>query len=199
MDPSHWNARYETTDRLWPNEPNLFVRDRLKTVPPGVGVDLGAGEGRNALWLSSIGWDMTAVDFSSIAVERGQHESDAVKFEVADALEWEPVGAVDLILVAYLHLPFEAVESLLRKLPTWLSPGGEVFLIGHDISNLEHGYGGPQVPEILWNVSDLLSWLGPVEVIEAIVVRRPVETEDGTVNARDTLVRVRATPRTERA
>ncbi|MFB3052231.1 MAG: class I SAM-dependent methyltransferase, partial [Acidimicrobiia bacterium] len=71
---------------------------------------------------------------------------------------------------------------------------GEIFMIGHDRSNIEEGHGGPQVPEILWDVELIRSWLRRLTVIEAQVVRRPVDTDEGVVFARDTLVRARASP-----
>ena len=192
MDSDAWDARYSTVDRLWSAEPNLFLRDRLSHAEPGVGLDLAAGEGRNAIWLQSIGWKMTAVDFSEVAVERGIASNPEIEAIHADVLEWEPEQSYDLIVVAYLHLPEELLRRLIGRLGSWLNADGEVFLIGHDRSNLEKGYGGPQVPEILWDVDEVVSWLGPLEIVEASVVRRPVETDEGRVFARDTLVRARS-------
>lgn len=172
--------------------PNLFVADRLAQMTPGRGLDLASGEGRNAIWLAERGWAMTAIDFSDVASSRGAEQTDLVDFVVADVLEWEPDGRFDLVVVAYLHLMPPDLEKVVRTSREWLAPGGELFLIGHDVSNIEDGYGGPQVPEILWNVPDLLTWLDGLTVIEAQVVRRPVDTEEGRVFARDALVRVRA-------
>ena len=194
MDSTRWDERYRSTDRLWSAGPNLFVEDRLGQVEPGVGLDLASGEGRNAIWLSEHGWSMTAVDFSEVAVERGREAAPNVEFEVGDVFTWEPSRTYTLVLIAYLHLTAEELHSVVTRAITWLEPGGELFLIGHDRSNLEHGYGGPQVPDILWDVDEITGWLDGLTVIEAAVVRRPVETEDGTVFARDTLVRARVSP-----
>ena len=159
-------------------------------------MDLASGEGRNAIWLSELGWTMTAVDFSEVAVERGRAISNAVDFVVADVLTWEPSVAFDLVLIAYLHLPEDQLGPLVKRAVDWLKPDGEIFLIGHDRSNIEDGHGGPQIPEILWDVESIRSWLSGLTVIEAQVVRRPIDTDDGVVFARDTLVRARATPQT---
>lgn len=155
-------------------------------------MDLAAGEGRNAIWLSELGWTMTAVDFSEVAAERGRSVSDSVDFVVSDVLTWEPSVGFDLVLIAYLHLPQNQLGPLVERASNWLEPGGELFMIGHDRTNLEDGHGGPQVPEILWDVGLIQSWLGGLTVIEAQVVRRPIETDDEVVFARDTLVRARA-------
>lgn len=192
MNATEWDERYRSADRLWSLSPNLFVADRLKTAPPGRGLDLAAGEGRNAVWLAALGWKMTAVDFSEVAVGRGRAHSRDVEFVVADVLEWEPSSRFDLVLVAYLHLVAPEFEKVIRRAVDWLDPGGELFLIGHDSSNIEHGHGGPQYPEVLWDVAEILEFLDGMHIVEAEVVRRPVETEDGRVYARDALVRARA-------
>jgi SAM-dependent methyltransferase len=192
VDATLWDERYRETDRLWSQGPNLFVEDRLRDRPPGRGLDLAAGEGRNAIWLADLGWRMTAVDFSQVAVERGRESTDRVDFVVADVTTWEPDTGYDLVLIAYLHLVEAELSSVVRRASGWLEPGGELFMVGHDLSNLERGHGGPQTPEILWQVEDMVSWLGDgLALVETAVVRRPVETPDGFVYARDTLVRAR--------
>jgi SAM-dependent methyltransferase len=174
--------------------PNLFVADRLRHAEPGRGLDLAAGEGRNAVWLASLGWSMTAVDFSEVAIERGSAESGDVEFVLADVLEWEPEGRFDLVLIAYLQIEQPAFEKVIRRASVWLEPEGELFLIGHDTSNLEHGWGGPQYPEMLWDLGSILDWIDGLSVIEAEVVNRPVDTDEGRRYARDTLVRARFSP-----
>lgn len=191
MDAPGWDERYRSADRLWSEGPNIFVADRLGPVEPGVGIDVASGEGRNAIWLAERGWDMTAIDFSEVATERGRAQSDEVEFIVADVFTWEAPRKYDLALVAYLQLPEDRMREAIGRVASWLKPGGELFLIGHDRSNLEEGYGGPPVPEVLNDVEKTLEWLEGAEVVEAQVVRRPVETEDEVVYARDSLVRVR--------
>ncbi|MFQ5522678.1 MAG: class I SAM-dependent methyltransferase [Acidimicrobiia bacterium] len=194
MDARTWDEKYRAAQRLWSKGPNLFVADRLRPVRPGRGLDLASGEGRNAIWLADQGWEMTAVDFSEVAVERGREQSDAAEWVRADVLGWEPPSGTryDLVLIAYLQIPEDPLEKVVRRAVTWLAGDGEIFLIGHDRSNLEHGHGGPQVPEVLWDVDTIVSWLEGLEITEAGVVRRPVETDGGVVYALDTLVRARA-------
>jgi SAM-dependent methyltransferase len=193
VDAAEWDDRYRSHEHLWSVTPNLFVADRLASAKPGRGLDLACGEGRNAIWLASLGWEMTAVDFSGVAVSRGQAQSGDVEFIVADILTWEPnMPGYDLILLAYLHLIPAAFEQVVKKSIGWLASGGEIFLIGHDSSNIADGWGGPQYPEALWDVPDIVGWLEGMSIIEAEVVNRPVDTEEGRKYARDTLVRARA-------
>lgn len=118
MDAAGWDKRYRETDRLWSTKPNVFVEERLSGVPPGVGLDLASGEGRNATWLAERGWEMTAVDFSATAIQRARERSDNVVFVVADVLDWEPNRGFDLVLIAYLHLEPADFEPLIRRAAT---------------------------------------------------------------------------------
>ncbi len=135
---------------------------------------------------------MTAVDFSEVAVQLGRSLTSDVRFEVSDVTAYEPNQAFDLVLFAYLHLPTSDMAALVDRSLSWLKPGGELFMIGHDKLNIDEGHGGPQVPEVLWDVEETLTWLDGTTVLEAVRVRRPVETDQGRVYALDTLVRVQA-------
>ncbi len=190
MEASDWDEKYRAADRLWSAEPNVFVADRLGSYRPGSGLDLASGEGRNAIWLAEQGWNMTAVDFSGTAVERGRQLSEEVEWVVADVRTWEPPdgGLFDLIVVAYLHLPVEDLEAMTRRAVGWLAPGGELFLVGHERTNIEHGVGGPQYPEILWDVEEIVPWLAGLDILEAEVVEREIP---GDKVALDALIRAR--------
>ena len=193
MDSSGWDERYESKEMLWSRTPNTFVESRLLDTTPGTGVDVACGEGRNAIWLADQGWEMTAVDFSAVAIERGRSLSDKVDFVQFDVFTWEPRRLFDLVLIAYLQVEADPLSELVRKTGGWLEPGGELFMVGHDISNLDEGVGGPQVPERLWDLDLMLEWLEGVRVVEAGVVERPVEVDGEILYAKDTLVRARAT------
>jgi SAM-dependent methyltransferase len=181
-----WDARYAER-RQWSEGPNALVAELLGEVPPGTAVDLAAGEGRHALWLSSLGWDVTAVDFSSVGVQRGQGQQGAegVRWVTADVLEWAgPAASLDLVLVAYLHLPADDMTPLLVRSVDWLRPGGRFLLVGHDLDNLTRGVGGPQEPGILHSVEGLAPVAALLDVDRLEQVPRP--TPEGT--AIDTLL-----------
>lgn len=193
MDAAAWDQKYQEAEHLhWPPMPNIFVADRLRDASPGTGLDLATGEGRNAIWLASLGWKMTAVDFSAVAIERAIARNSDVDFVVGDVLDWEPESTFDLILIAYLHLQSAEYEKVVHRAREWLEPGGELFMIGHHVSNIEHGHGGPQDPSILWDVDEMIGWMEGLTIVEGQVVRRPVEVGDEAVLARDALVRARS-------
>ena len=191
MEASDWDDRYRATDRRWSTEPNIFVADRLGSNRPGTGLYLAAGEGRNAIWLADQGWDMTAVDFSETAIGRGRAITDEVRWVVADIRTWEPDDVYDLVVVAYLQLLLDEFEPLIQRVVTWLAPGGELFMVGHDRSNIAHGVGGPQVPAVLWDIEEIVPWLNGLDILEAEIVEREVVGEDGSQVALDALIRAR--------
>ena len=196
MDAAQWDTRYAESERVWSVGPNQFVERALADLPPGRAVDLAAGEGRNAVWLASRGWDVTAVDFSQVALARGRETAPdaAVTWVCADVLGWQPgPEPYDLAVLAYLQL----VESERRRAVLTafgcLRPGGTFFLVAHDTSNLTEGTGGPQDPSVLMTADDVLADLGDAsyDVVEAARVARPVPAPDGIEHtAYDALVRV---------
>jgi len=195
MDSDAWNARYDAApDLVWSREPNRFVVQELADLSPGRAIDLAAGEGRNALWLAGQGWQVTAVDFSEVAIGRGRRLADehglSVEWLVADLTEYQPpAGRFDLVLIAYLQLPGDEMAEVLRRAADALAPGGTLLLVGHDLANLEHGTGGPQDPRVLHTPEAVAAALPGLRIEQAATVRRPVPTDDGSVDALDTLVR----------
>lgn len=198
VDASDWDARYEGSDLVWTADANRWVVQEVADLEPGRALDLAAGEGRNAVWLAQRGWDVTAVDFSAVAMDKGRtlaaHQDVTADWVVADVTAWTPEpAAFDLVLLVYLHLPREQRSPVLRSAAAGVAEGGTLLIVGHDRDNLEHGVGGPPVPEILLAAEELIEDLQGtgLTVVKAGQVRRPVETDDGTREAIDTLVRCR--------
>ena len=152
-----WDERYAATGRVWSAEPNAEVERIVGDWEPGRALDLGAGEGRHAVWLAAKRWRVTAVDFSAVGLAKGEKEAAArglrVDWVVADVRSWQPPAstAYDLVLVAYLHLP----EDVLTRATAWLAPGGALVVVGHALRNLTEGVGGPQDPALLQTVEGL--------------------------------------------
>jgi SAM-dependent methyltransferase len=196
MDAHEWDTRYSATDAMWSYEPNVFLVPRAEAIEPGRALDLGCGEGRNALWLASQGWDVTAVDFSQVAVERGRswarQRGLTVDFHVADVIEYQPEpAAFDLVILFYLQLPHAEVRQVIGHAVGALAPGGTLLVVAHDLDNLEHGYGGPPSADVLYTTDLVVDTLADLEVVEAGRVERTVSTPDGDRTAIDTLVLAR--------
>lgn len=194
VDAAGWDARYAGGDLVWGEQPNQFVVDELAGLPPGRALDLGAGEGRNALWLAGLGWRVTAVDFSAVAVRRGRRLAAAagvaVDWVVADLRTYEPEpGGFDAVLVAYLHLAPVELATVLSRAAQAVAPSGCAVVVGHDLTNLTQGVGGPQTADILYTPETLAGALPGLTVRRAERVMRPVHTDHDVVYAVDALVR----------
>jgi 2-polyprenyl-3-methyl-5-hydroxy-6-metoxy-1,4-benzoquinol methylase len=197
MDRTDWDDRYAAQELLWSAEPNRFLAEELRGVPPrGRALDLACGEGRNAIWLAKRGWIVTAIDYSSVAVGRARRLAAAQHVDVewieTDVTSFAPAaGAFQLVIIAYLHLLQSSRRKVLAHAASALSPGGTLFMIGHARLNLTQGVGGPQRSDLLWEPSEIrreVTALG-LTVQRAEHVRRPVETAAGIQDAIDTLLR----------
>lgn len=203
MDAHDWDERYAATDVVWSVEPNRFVAAEVADLPPGRAVDLAAGEGRNAIWLASRGWEVTAIDFSGVGIDKGRRlagdrdMAGHVDWVVGDVLRWEPTDSYDLALLVYLQLPAAERREAVRRAFGALAPGGTLLLVAHDTTNLTEGVGGPQDASVLMTAEDVLADLAGLdhEVVRAGRVERVVTVEEehrGEVEATayDCLVRV---------
>jgi len=191
-----WDRKYAEKELLWSAEPNRFLVAELAGLPPGRALDLACGEGRNAIWLAELGWDVTAVDFSEIAIGKARQIAARrqidVTFLCADLLDYEPErSAFDLILVFYLQLPAGELRLVLSWATAAVTTGGTLLLVGHDSTNLTDGVGGPSEPSVLYTPDDIVAELRGLEIEKAERVLRPVEGAERP--AIDALVRARKT------
>jgi SAM-dependent methyltransferase len=189
-----WNARYEQKELLWTAEPNRLFAAEVAGLEPGRALDVACGEGRNAVWLAERGWQVTAVDFSDVAVGKGARLAESrgveVDWVVADVLEYEPEReAFDLVLVLYLQLPHDELLRALHHAGDAVAPGGTLFVLGHDTTNLVDGYGGPTDAAVLFTPEDVTAGLDGLVVERAEKVDRTVSLADGEAVAIDALVR----------
>jgi SAM-dependent methyltransferase len=181
MDATEWDARYREHDLVWGIQPNRWVEQELATEPPGTALDLACGEGRNALWLAGLGWDVTAVDFSPVAIEKARTLAGGgrrpVVWVVADALTYRAPEPVDLVLLCYLQLPADERRAAVRAAAASLAPGGTLLVVAHDSANLADGTGGPPDPAVLYTAADVRADLAGIELVvtRAEAVLRPVE------------------------
>lgn len=204
MDSAAWDERYAATELVWSAEPNRFVREEVGGLAPGRALDLAAGEGRNSLWMATVGWAVTAVDFSAVAIEKGRRLAEQladpasaarIDWLVDDARTYEPAEAsFDLVLLCYFQIPSPERVTVFAHAAAALAPGGVLLVVGHALANLTGGTGGPQDPAVLYDPDDVLAELPkdvPLAIERAELVRRPIE---GARDAIDVLVRARRRP-----
>ncbi|HHX85007.1 MAG TPA: class I SAM-dependent methyltransferase [Actinomycetales bacterium] len=198
MDASDWNARYLAQPDVWGTTPAARIvaevtnaEDHGLTV--GTAIDLACGDGRHARWLAAHGWDVTAVDFSEVAIEQARDKdsdegrSGHVDWVVGDATTWSPAEQVDLVVIGFLHLELDALTRVISEAGRWLRPGGHLVYLGHAPENLARGVGGPQDPTVLPTVADLARGAADLEVVSLRHDLRPA----GQATAVDVLLHAR--------
>jgi SAM-dependent methyltransferase len=197
VDSRQWDERYAGAEFEWTERPNQFVAAELADLPPGRALDLAAGEGRNSVWLAERGWRVTAVDFSRVGLDKGRKLATArgvdearIEWIVADLCDYAPDrGAFDLVLIAYLQVGPGLRAGVLTRAAAALAPGGTLLVVGHDLTNLTEGVGGPQYPEVLYTPEAITAELSGLHVLRADRVHRMVERDGLAGIAIDTLVR----------
>jgi SAM-dependent methyltransferase len=198
MDAAQWDERYRSADLVWGSEPNRFVRQLCERLPVGTAVDLACGEGRNALWLARLGWQVLGVDFSAAAIDRARELSRQLDEEERLRASWrvqdvtsEPPrpASYDLALISYVHIGAESNRTLIDDGARSIKPGGHLVIVGHDRRNLLEGVGGPQDADRLYVPEDIAAQLGAhgLELDIAETVDRP--TNEGI--ALDAVIRAR--------
>ncbi|AWB93192.1 SAM-dependent methyltransferase [Aeromicrobium chenweiae] len=174
-----WDERYGSEDRIWSGQPNPQLVDRVTGMAPGRALDVGAGEGADAIWLARQGWTVTALDVSRVALDKAARH--AVEAGVADAITWQQVdlgtwlgdpGAYDLVSAQFMYLPRPALTTLYRQLGAAVAPGGTLLLVGHDPIDERHG--DHEFPDVRWTGEEAAGWLDPSEwsSIDVTTVRR---------------------------
>jgi SAM-dependent methyltransferase len=194
VDRAEWDRRYQTSELLWTAQPNRFVVAELSDLVPGRALDVATGEGRNAVWLAERGWRVTAVDFSDAGLAKARRLAGdrgvAVDWVNADVRTYIPdSGRYDLVLLAYLHLLPAELAAVLHHGVDALASNGTLLVIGHDLTNLTEGVGGPKDSTVLYTAESVVAELNGMRIRRAERVHRPVETDDGVREAVDTLVR----------
>ena len=195
MSDAFWNDRYAKAAAegaaVWSVDPNAWIAQVTSPLKPGTAVDLAAGEGRNALWLASRGWNVTAVDFSAAGLAIGRQRAATASLDLrwvtADATGWVSPTPVDLVVIAYLQLPAVQLTAAISNAICSLDAGGTLALIGHDSENIEHGVGGPSDPATLWDLETVRSTAIAFALDIAECRRYDRTTTDGSV-AIDTIL-----------
>jgi 2-polyprenyl-3-methyl-5-hydroxy-6-metoxy-1,4-benzoquinol methylase len=185
---AHWDERHAAREPIESFEPDPTLIDEIGSLRPGRALDLGAGDGRNAIWLASQGWHVTAVDFSQVALDRGRALARArgvrVEWQLADLLEWTPgAGRFDLVTLFFIHLPPHERRDVYARVAAAVAPGGTLLIVGHDRTNLADGVGGPQDPAVLFTPGEVAADLAGFRVDRADVVRRRATDGHGPIDA----------------
>jgi SAM-dependent methyltransferase len=199
-----WDERYRRHDSLWSGRPNSQLVLQVGQLAPGTALDVGCGEGADAIWLAERGWTVTGVDVSPVALARAAAHAAAAGPAIAARIEWgqvdlfsddfEPFGAHDLVNSQYLHLPPPARDQALHRLAAAVGPAGSLLLVSHHPSDLRIPGLRPNIPGLFYTAAELAAPLDLAEW-EVMVKAAPERTTDGPdgrpVTIRDAVLHAR--------
>jgi SAM-dependent methyltransferase len=196
-----WDERYRSRDALWSGNPNPQLIAEAGDLIPGHALDVGAGEGADAIWLASRGWHVIAVDLSTVALERAGAHAEQAGADIArridwvheDVTSWDPgPGRYDLVSVQYMHLPPAPRKAMLGHLTAAVAPGGSLLIVGHHPSDLQTTVPRPPMPELFFTGDDVAAGLDPGQwtiITNAAPGRTATDPEGNAVTVHDTVLR----------
>lgn len=175
----YWEAHYAERERIWSGRVNARLAEVVAELPPGRALDLGCGEGGDAVWLAEHGWQVTAVDVSETALGRAAREAssrgvaDRIVFERHDLSDEFPDGIFDLVSAQYLHSTVRLERpQILRHAAAAVAPGGRLVIVDHGgmppwNTKVPHDHPFPSADEVLAEL-DLPAAQWDRERVEAI-------------------------------
>ncbi len=180
---SMWDDRYREQTAMWGSEPNRFLVEAVADLTPGTALDLGCGQGRNAIWLAGHGFTVTGFDLSPVAVEQATAAAVAagvdVEFAAVDLTTWDPDGREwDLVVLAYVHVPEVMRRAVHAAAARAVAPGGRIVVIAHHLDNLGRGTTGPSNPDWLFTEDQLARDFAEFDIVRNEQVLRPTEHGD---------------------
>ena len=192
----YWDERYAAHDHVWSGRPNQRLLEQAADLAPGQALDVGFGEGADAVWLAERGWRTTGADVSVVALEKARrHAGEA---GVADRTTWVHVdlvagdalpGGNDLVSAMYVHVPDAEFDRVYAAIAAAVRPGGTLLVAGHHPAEQETDLRNPQLSHLLFPPERVTAVLGGgwrVEVAEAVT--REAEMHGEPRLATDTVV-----------
>ena len=195
-DADEWDERYGASERIWSGEPNGALVAEVADLTAGRALDVGCGEGADAVWLARRGWQVTALDVSQVALDRAERHAREAGVKVtwvhAGLVEAElPAGGFDLVSAQYAVLRRTPDAVAERTLVDLVAPGGTLLVVHHAI-DAQHAHDGGFDPALYALPADVGALLGQGWRIE-VDERRPraVTGGAGAQHVEDLILRAR--------
>jgi SAM-dependent methyltransferase len=177
FDEAFWDGRYRSSGQVWSGQPNAQLMAEVANLAPGRALDVGCGEGADAIWLAGRGWEVVAADISGVALGRAERHARDVDPVASSRIEYRRTDLVadtpdadsfDLVTSQFMQLPPQPRTRLFAALIQSVRLGGTLLVVGHHPSDLATGVPRPPMPELFYSadqVAGLLdnSWTVVVE------------------------------------
>lgn len=178
MSSQFWDDRYRADEYAYGRQPNAFLREEARRIPPGRVLCLAEGEGRNAVFLAGLGHQVTAVDFSVEGLRKAERLALEQNVEIAtvhaDLATYEPeIDAFTGIVAIFAHLPAPVRKHVHGWVPRALRSAGVYILEAYTPAQLAFNTGGPRDPALLMTLAGLKEDLSPM----TFEIGREVERE----------------------
>lgn len=180
MSSEFWNERYVGHDLVYGDQPNAFLAQMAGRFPSrGQALDIGAGEGRNALFLASVGLDVLAVDQSSVGMQKAQRLAGerglTLRTQAVDLRDFDAgPNSFDVVSSVFVHLPAELRAAVHQRVRSWLKPGGRFVLEAYAPDQIQRDTGGPKDPLLLAPLDVIVAELDGLEIEHQAALVREV-------------------------
>jgi len=203
MSEAEWDERYRSREALWSDEPNPTLVTEVSSLDPGSAVELGCGEGADAIWLAKRGWHVTGLDISRVALARAASAEQRYRNEIAtpvvwqqaDLLAWTPGEArFDLVTAHFMQFHENERARFFATLAACVAPGGTLLIVGHDPSDLKTNVRRPPDPAVFYTASDIAAALDAHEWDIVVCEARPrsaIDRNERPATVNDAIVKAR--------
>ena len=160
MTSNFWNERYSNPEYIYGEEPNVFFASEISKIQPGKLILPCEGEGRNAVFAATAGWDVYAFDSSEAgrakAMQLAEKHHVQINYIIEDAQTVAyPENSADVVAFIFAHFPREMRTMMHKKAISWLKPGGRIIMEVFNPNQLSNTSGGPKDPSMLCSVDDI--------------------------------------------
>ncbi|MEJ2861011.1 SAM-dependent methyltransferase [Actinomycetospora flava] len=161
-----WDERYRSAEKIWSGEPNAVLVQEAADLAPGTALDVGSGEGGDAVWLAARGWTVTAIDVSEVGLARvaaraqAEGVADRVTTTRVDVLHDPVPGTHDLVTAHFMQLWTDVRPPIFARLAGAVAPGGRLLLVGHDPEGMPEEFAHHHPPEFFATAEQLVAELG---------------------------------------
>ena len=190
FEEAAWEERYRSSPAIWSGRPNPQLIGEAADLTPGRALDVGSGEGADAIWLAEQGWRVTAADISATALQRAAGHAEAAGPQIAARIEWTHAdlrdhavaeGRYELVSAQFMQLPGKVRRQLHVRLAAAVAPGGTLLIVGHDPSDLRTAAHRPHFPDAMFTAEEVAESLDPEawDVLVAEARPRAAVSPDG--------------------
>ncbi|WP_042421504.1 bifunctional NAD(P)/FAD-dependent oxidoreductase/class I SAM-dependent methyltransferase [Streptacidiphilus anmyonensis] len=194
-----WEERYRSRPTLWSGNPNPQLVAEAASLTPGRALDVGSGEGADAIWLAARGWQVTGTDIATVALDRAAEHARAAGPQIAERITWShadlrenppAAGAYELVTAQFMHLPTEPRRALFAALADAVAPGGTLLIVGHHPRDKRTGPGPGVYLDMMYTPEQVAADLDPArwEVRAETRARQAVNPEGGEVTMHDAVL-----------